>query len=142
MTVNRWAACAAGLFIMGACSSDGGTNPPPPPPPPLSFALHVEPTFTANCALGGCHVAPTPAGGLDLRQAQAFGNLVNVVSSQVPHLSRVTPNDPDSSYLIIKLIGDAALVGGVADQMPPGGALRAGQIDTIRLWIDAGAPNN
>lgn len=142
MTVTRWAACAAGVFLVGACSSDGGTNPPPPPPP-LSFAVHIQPTFTASCATGGCHVGVTPAADLNLSQGQAHAEIVNVASSQVPHLMLIEPNDPDSSYLMIKLLGDAGLIAGVPSQMPLSGpALRAGQLDTIGLWIDNGAPNN
>jgi len=142
VTVTRWAACAVTLVVVGACSSDGGTNPQPQPSP-LSFATHVQSILTASCATGGCHVAPGAAAGLDLSQGQAHGNVVNVASSQVAHLMLVEPNDPDSSYLMVKLLGEAGLIAGVPSQMPLGvPALRAGQIDTIAMWIDNGAPNN
>ena len=59
-----------------------------------------------------------------------------MASAQVPALNRVTPGDPDNSYLIQKLEGTAA-VGG---QMPAiGGPLNQAVIDDIRLWITNGA---
>jgi hypothetical protein len=42
-----------------------------------------------------------------------------------------------------KIEGTAAAVGGVDTRMPLGqGALPAADIDLIRAWIAAGAPNN
>ncbi len=48
---------------------------------------------------------------------------------------RVLAGDPDNSYLIQKLDGNAS-GGGI---MPPGGALPQASIDTIRQWIMDGA---
>ena len=65
--------------------------------------------------------------------------LVNVSSLQVAQ-DRVEPGDPDNSYLIRKLEGDAGIVG---SRMPQGGPfLDQATIDTIRQWINDGAPNN
>ena len=61
--------------------------------------------------------------------------LVGVASSQDAGTQRVSPTDPNNSYLIQKLEGTAASGG----QMPPSGALQQADIDTIRQWISAGA---
>ncbi len=102
----------------------------------------IQPIFTANCAFTQCHAGPTPQEGMNLSEGQAYGNIVNVSSNQVPRLRRVEPNRPDSSYVILKLEGNAGVVGGVATQMPLGGSLSQARIDTIRTWIAGGAPNN
>jgi hypothetical protein len=62
--------------------------------------------------------------------------LVNAPSVEVPSLRRVSPGNPDTSYLIQKLEGHAA-VGG---QMPLGQTpLPQATIDVIRMWIANGA---
>ncbi len=92
--------------------------------------------FTPTCATSGCHSGGTPPQGLNLEDGNAFANLVNVASTQVPSLSRVSPGDPDNSYLIQKLEGTAA----VGNRMPFGGApLDQAVIDDIRQWIADGA---
>ncbi|MDD9971050.1 MAG: hypothetical protein OXR73_32735, partial [Myxococcales bacterium] len=54
--------------------------------------------------------------------------------------SRVTAGDPDTSLLMEKLEEAMPSCGG---QMPPGGEpLPAEEIERIRSWIAAGAPNN
>lgn len=94
--------------------------------------------FTPFCA--GCHTGPAGPGlpaGLDLSSlTMSFMSLVGVASQQDPGLNRVTPGDPDASYLIHKLEGTAP-VGG---QMPLfGQPLQQPTIDTIRQWISDGA---
>ena len=78
--------------------------------------------------------------GMDLTSAaNSFASLVNVPSVEVPSLNRVTPGDPDNSYLVQKLEGTAA----VGSRMPIGGAaLDQATIDMVRQWITEGAMNN
>jgi len=55
-------------------------------------------------------------------------------------LQRVSPNNPDASYLIRKLEGGPGISG---SRMPPGGPfIPAANIQRIRDWITDGAPNN
>jgi hypothetical protein len=55
----------------------------------------------------------------------------------------VTPNDPQKSYLVHKLRGDAASVGGsVATPMPPDGALAPADVAAVEAWISNGAQND
>jgi hypothetical protein len=96
--------------------------------------------FTPTCARAGCHSTGSSQAGLVLAAGQSFGNLVNVASTQVAGLNRVTPNDPENSYLIKKLRGDGDISG---SRMPQGGPfLSDEQIGRFVEWIDSGAPDN
>ena len=91
----------------------------------------------------GCHSGPTSGSlpsGMDLSSANnSFNSLVNVSSIQVGSLNRVTPGDPDNSYLVQKLEGTAAMGG----RMPQGGPfLDQETIDMVRQWITDDALNN
>jgi hypothetical protein len=97
--------------------------------------------FSTSCS--GCHSGPTgnslPSGMSLTSAANSFAALVNVPSLQVGSLDRVTPGDPDNSYLIQKLDGTA----GVGSRMPQGGPfLDQATMDMIRQWITDGAQNN
>lgn len=99
-----------------------------------------ENIFSINCALSGCHAGASPQLGQNLSEGQAFSNIVNVPSIEMPSLFRVDPFDPDMSYLFLKITGAAGIVGG---QMPLGRTpLSAEEIETIRQWIENGALNN
>jgi len=107
---------------------------------PVRFAADVQPIFTTNCALTGCHTGANPQQGLNLSSGQAYGAIVNIASEQQPALKRVLPGDPANSYLIRKLEGDPTISGA---RMPDGApALPPATIQKIRDWITAGAPNN
>lgn len=131
---------ALGLLVAGGCGGEGVVNPPPPGI--LTGFAAVQSIFTQNCAFSSCHAGSSPREGMNLSAGQAYANIVGVSSSQVPRLDRVTPSNPDSSYLVLKLEGQAGLVGGIGTRMPLGGSLTQAQIDTIRAWIATGAPNN
>lgn len=108
--------------------------------PTVSFASDVQPIFTANCALAGCHSAASAQQGLILQAGQALASIVNVASRERPDLDRIEPGDPDRSYLVMKIRGDSGIVGG---QMPLGRTpLSAAQIATIVTWVQEGAANN
>jgi hypothetical protein len=116
-------------------SGDGGDNGAQ-----VSFASIQSSIFTPTCAVSGCHNASSSQAGLVLASGQAFGNLVNVASTQRSSLNRVTPNDPEASYLVKKLRGDSDISG---SRMPLGGtALTSAQLNSIIQWIQSGAPNN
>ena len=90
--------------------------------------------FTPICT--ACHAGAAAPLGFRLDEASAFAMLVNTPSVEVPSLERVAPGQPDTSYLIQKLEGHAA-VGG---QMPLGqNPLPQATIDVIRQWIANGA---
>lgn len=118
-------------------------GPPGPPADSVTLSADVQPILTANCALSGCHAGSQPAANQNLSSGLTFSNTVNVPAQQVPALRRVRPFLPDSSYLVQKIQGTQATVGGSGGRMPLGGApLSSAEIQTIRAWIAAGAPNN
>lgn len=106
--------------------------------PTVNFAAQIQPIFDDNCV--ACHGA---AGGLSLAAGVSHRNLVGTASAQAPALSRVTPRDPDNSYLIQKERGDLGIVGG---RMPANNlTLFDDSPELLELqlrWINEGAPNN
>ena len=79
---------------------------------------------------------------MDLSPAVAFDNLVGV-QAQGSSLALVEPGQPSLSYLYHKL--SAKTFPGSYDvdgsPMPSAGdAISPGQLEAIRLWIEAGAP--
>ncbi len=113
----------------------------PPAGTPVTLSLHVQPIFTAQCATAFCH--GTPLGGpMSLEDGQSYGALVGMASTEAP-LPRVTAANSAMSYLIHKLEGTQASVGGGGDRMPSGGQpLSQPEIQLIRDWIDQGAEDN
>ncbi|MEX2124743.1 MAG: Ig-like domain-containing protein [Woeseia sp.] len=133
---------AAGIAAgCGGGSGDGADNgAPPEPPPPSSFGPNFseiqDQVFTPTCAVSGCHTGAGAPEGLRLDEANSFGMLVDVASSQVPSILRVAPGDPDNSYLIQKLEGTASVGVRMPESGPP---LPQASIDVIRQWIIDGA---
>jgi hypothetical protein len=112
-------------------------------PDAICFERDIQPIFTANCALSGCHAGTSPQQGQNLSDGLAYQNIVNVNSNERPGMKRVLPFQPDSSYLVHKIQGDQASVGGQGGQMPLGMTpLTQQQINLIRAWITAGAKHN
>jgi hypothetical protein len=115
-----------GRPLTGDSSSGGGLQP--------TLKSIQDNVFTPICSQ--CHLGAAAPLGLRLDEGSAFAMLVNAPASEVPSLNRVTPGDPDSSYIIQKLEGRAA-VGG---RMPLGQpALPQATIDVIKQWIRNGA---
>lgn len=110
----------------------------------ISFANDIQRIFTASCAFtNGCHAGAFPPEGLNLAAGQAYSNIVNVASSQLSSMDRITPGEPEDSYLIHKIQGSQGTVGGTGNRMPlTGCCLPQAKIDTIRAWVEAGAENN
>ena len=135
-----------GLFIAVSALAMGGcdekladiTGPTPNLKPTLS-SIQSE-IFTQKCI--GCH----NGGGrflpavMNLTDGNSYASLVGVASIERSALQRVSPGDPENSYIIHKLEGRAG-IGGV--RMPlTGTPLTDGQILVIKRWIELGAPNN
>lgn len=90
-----------------------------------SYARDVAPIFDKSCV--GCHTATAKMGGLDLSSFETLqqGGKKGPV---------VVPNKSADSRLYLMISGHTK------PAMPMGGdPLAAGDIDTIRRWIDAGA---
>jgi hypothetical protein len=96
--------------------------------------------FSPGCARSGCHGNGSANGGLQLDAGLAYGEIVNVPSSQQGSLDRIEPGDPDNSYLWRKVNGGPGISGG---RMPlTGGQLSQSQLDLLEAWILDGALND
>jgi hypothetical protein len=125
--------------LFGACSKST-SNPASTSSGNVSFS-EVQAIFTANCTSSSCHGGSSPQEGQNLTAGQAYSNIVNVASREIPSYFRVKPFSSDSSYLYMKITGDPRIASGTAE-MPKGGSLQASDIQTIKNWIDQGALNN
>ena len=141
MSVFRLSVFAGLAVLTGvACAGDGtglelvsGTGQ-------VTLSGDVQPIFTSSCALSGCHAGTNPQRGQNLSVGQTFANIVNVPAMELSTMNRVTPGEPDNSYLVHKVQGTHLAVGGTGFQMPLNRSpLTQTEIDLIREWIAAGA---
>ncbi len=96
--------------------------------------------FTPTCAVAGCHSAATARAGLILEAGRTFGETVNVASSELSQFDIIEPGDPEASYMVKKLRGDADISG---ERMPEGGPfLSEERIAEVISWVNAGALDN
>jgi mono/diheme cytochrome c family protein len=130
-------------LLLGGCGTVKSPTEPAPAPgtvPALTFTQIQTQIFTPVCAKAGCHAAGSSPSGLVLEAGQSYGNLVGRPAAENGTLDRVSPGDPDHSYIILKLRGDPSISG---ERMPLGGPyLTSDQIEGIAAWIRAGAPAN
>lgn len=144
---SSWAAtvrAVAALLPIALIAACGTVKSPTEPPlvegegEAFTFARLQAEVFTPSCAKAGCHVTATATGGLVLEAGRAYAEIVDraAVSSA---LDRVEPGDPERSYLLKKVRGDADITGA---RMPFDGPpyLSPEQIAGIAGWIRAGAP--
>jgi mono/diheme cytochrome c family protein len=69
--------------------------------------------------------------------------VVGVASQEAPEVALVAPSQPEASYLLLKLQGRQAAVGGTGSQMPPDGDLLSDEeLAAVEAWILDGAPND
>jgi hypothetical protein len=114
---------------------DGGG----PPPADATFTRVQSEVFSVNCALSGCHAGTAPTGGMNLSAGAAYGNIVGVPSTERSDLHRIEPGDPNRSYLVKKIRGDADIVG---SPMPLIGSLTDAQRQVVIEWVRRGAPHD
>ena len=131
------------LVLFGGCGelrspTDPGPAEPPPDPNARLSRIQAE-IFTPTCAAAGCHGTFLPQQELVLIAGQSYANLVNRPSTQISGLNRVTPFNPDDSYMYRKVTGRNI----TGDRMPQASpVLTDAQIQLIRDWIRRGAPND
>lgn len=133
---------ASVLILASGCkSAPTPTATTPATAAGVSFSKDIQPVFNTSCV--ACHQGARAPAGLNLESGSAHANLVNVKASEAAALNRVTPGAADKSYLVNKLLGTQAQVGGSGGQMPFNGApLIPAQISLIQQWITQGAPDN
>ena len=138
---------AAAVFAgTAACDEDITTLAGPTPNLKPTFSSIQTEIFNTTDSSGrlaciNCHNATARPAGLDLASTGAHARLVGVASVERPTLQRVTPGDPENSYLIHKLEGRPGIVG---TRMPRGTGpfLTDGQMRIVRRWIELGANND
>jgi CHRD domain/Bacterial Ig domain len=116
------------------------TTVAPPPPPAVPTLTQLSTTVFAVC--GTCHTGGGTALPFSMNltnRASIFAAIVNVPSIEVSGLDRVKPGDPTNSYVVQKLEGTAAVGARMPFGLPP---LPQAEIDQLKAWIAAGAPNN
>jgi hypothetical protein len=140
MMIRSFLAVAALLFT-SACSQP-------------SFQNDIQPIFARSCSVGGstCHGATGTGGDLRLDPANAYANIVGHMSFEVATMPRIDPHHPENSFLLHKIRGsmyteipscDSSTQNcGVVMPMVGGIMLSESEIELVRTWIEAGAPNN
>jgi hypothetical protein len=124
----------------GGTGSTGGTDTDTTDGGALTFDAAIWPILQMRCS---CHLAGADEalnGMLSFPMDTAYDNLVGAPSIDVPAMNLIEPNDAANSYLLHKVKGTQADVGGAGVQMPTGGMLDDADIQTIEDWIAAGAP--
>jgi mono/diheme cytochrome c family protein len=123
-----------GAIAAGICAPSLAKNPAP------SFSRDVVPVLRQRCV--ACHMTGTEPGKMSLVPAKAYSTLVETKAVQAD-MPRVSPKAPARSYLLHKLQGTHITADGHGTRMPPNSTpLPPETIETIRLWVEAGAPNN
>jgi mono/diheme cytochrome c family protein len=122
-----------------ACLAVAGVGHAEPTAGASGFARQVQPLFDANCV--ACHQTAGASGGLNLEEGIAYRAIVARKRADGEQVY-VVPGDPASSYLLRKLKGTHAQVGGTGEQMPPTGPLDNASVATIQRWIEAGAKHD
>ena len=151
---SRAGLCGIALAVLAtACGGGGGgstTGVPVTDPTPGPACEQFDSTFAAiqkvvfenkGCTQDVCH-GSARSGGLDLRAGSAYANLLEVASTSSPN-PRIQPGEPSESFLYAKLEaatrpGSVTIAGSpMPSGLPP---LSANELEAIRLWIEAGAP--
>ena len=99
---------------------------------------YVYAVIEGNCS---CHQSAAGEAGLSMPDMEtSYANLVGVAAQELPSMNRVSPGDPDNSYLFHKLAGSHRDIDGSGARMPFGGPyLDDEMIANVRDWIVAGA---
>lgn len=133
------------LVVLASCQQSTTVGPTVDISKSSWLALQTK-VITPKCV--SCHSAGTDyatQSGLVLTSDVAYKNLVNVAAhydnAHADGLKRVVPGNGDSSFLYLKLHGFPAGKE-YGSPMPLGDKqLSIGQMEFVRQWIDAGAPD-
>jgi hypothetical protein len=109
-----------------------------------SFSLNVQPIFSDDCGVVGCHVPGSPTGGLILAQGFAYQQIYNQAAGEMPTDKYVNPGDPSTSFLAIKINYNNSFnnKGSLMPAPSTGSTLSPEELTTIGTWIMLGAANN
>ncbi len=97
----------------------------------------VKTILKQNCSVLDCHRGTYPRKNLNLEEDKFLKSLLNIPSQEVPSLKLVDKENPEQSYLLMKIKGDKAIVGRrMPLDSPP---LRENEIKIIEDWISSPA---
>lgn len=89
--------------------------------------------FSENCSVSGCHTGPFPAQGLNLDRDRFQDSLIGVPSREVSDLKLVDTQNPEKSYLLMKIKGSEGIEG---QQMPAyAPPLEPEEIGAVEKWV-------
>lgn len=136
------------LFAFGLCSASMLGACPGNLSDPAAFqdggvqVRDAKTIFAESCGTMGCHDASSQAqAGLDLVSPDVASRVVDVNATGIGCGDEilVVAGDPDSSYLLQKVLNTVGICG---LPMPVVGALTPTEVETIRQWIiDLGGPD-
>ncbi|MFT3916203.1 MAG: hypothetical protein QM704_19640 [Anaeromyxobacteraceae bacterium] len=105
-----------------------------------TYASITTGLMVPRCATGACHGGSSPVAFPPCDANRWYAAMVDVESQQAPGVKLIAPGDPDSSYLVHKLRGTHALVGGGGARMPiADAALDDAEQAAVEAWIANGA---
>jgi hypothetical protein len=117
--------------LCGACKHNAETEVEKPcvAPQTVSFSQHIQPIFTTQCAISGCHSGSAPEGNLNLEASVAYAQLMK------PGKGYIDTINPSFSLLY-------AQMNSVSNPMPQSGKLDQCTVDLVLAWITQKAKNN
>jgi hypothetical protein len=98
-------------------------------PDTVKLSKHIQPIFTANCAITGCHAGTSPKSGLNLENSKSWASLK--AKTAIENAAA----DPTSVKLYIKMTYPNGI-------MPPTGKLPLKYTNLVYQWLKKGAKNN
>ena len=115
----------------------GSTEPGDPDLEEYGFAANVLPLVNVAC---NCHQStPILMAPFSLKPEEAYANLVNKPSTQLPSMVYVKPGALNQSYVWHKINDTQLQVGGQGLIMPSNIPLNADERRVFERWIAAGA---
>lgn len=100
------------------------------------FEARVQPFVNMAC---NCHQSTPLMAPFSLKPGEAYGNLVNVPSVQLPSMMLIKPGSTQDSYLWHKIDNTHVQVGGSGQVMPSNIPLNADEKLIFQRWIVGGA---
>ncbi len=105
-----------------------------------TLARDVQPILDRRCAFGGCHSVATAQGGLVLVSGASHAALVGRRARSGGGDTLVVAGASSRSWMMKLVDDDEAARRGVRRMPLAAAPLTANQRETIRRWIDQGAP--
>jgi len=115
------------VVLIAGKSTSSAPGATPAASGPVSFTDQVLPILQARCSM--CHNGSTTFGGWDSTNFET-------VTTSGTEKSAIIPGDAENSPLVQLLLQTNGVL------MPPTGSLSDDEIQTIKDWITAGAPDN